>query len=208
MLRVGLTGGIAAGKSTVSGHLADLGARIIDYDAIAHRIMEPGGEAVGPVREAFGPRAIRVDGSVDRPWLARLVFSDDRNRRRLNALTHPLIVELACRQDAAWGHQAEVVVHDIPLLADVRGAIPFTFAHVITVEAPAEVRIARMVNERHMTRDQAVARVESQAVAEDRERLADIVIDSSVPIEQMFERLDTIYEDLRRQAAGESDLAL
>ncbi|BDR52893.1 dephospho-CoA kinase [Bombiscardovia nodaiensis] len=200
MLRVGLTGGIAAGKSTVAQHLAQLGAVLIDYDGIAHELMARGGAAVGPIREAFGPQAVGTDGAVDRAWLAQAVFSDNRLRERINALTHPLIFRQAAQLEQEYCSQPQVVVHDVPLLADVWQTQPFSFAHVLSVEAPEEVRIARMVNVRHMSQAQAVARVRSQATQAQRKQIADIIIDSSLPVEQMFEHLDKIYSGLSRQA--------
>ncbi|AKV55154.1 dephospho-CoA kinase [Bifidobacterium actinocoloniiforme DSM 22766] len=205
MLRVGLTGGIAAGKSTVSRRLGELGAWVIDYDRIAHRIMEAGGAAVEPIRKAFGGRAIGSDGSVDRAWLADRVFASGDLLARLDALTHPLIRQQAMHEEEPWRGSDRVVVHDIPLLTEIIGSIPLTFDRIITVEAPEQVRVARMVNERHMSRSQAIARVNAQASEADRRGLADTVIDSSLAIEQMFEQVDTIYEELSHQAQTQGE---
>lgn len=203
MLRVGLTGGIAAGKSTVAARLVADGARLIDYDLLAHQVLASGGQAVEAVVGRFGRQVLAADGSVDRPLLAALVFGGartDRARADLDAIVHPAVYRQAARLEEEWADRPLVVVHDVPLLAQVGGHIPFSFDRVLDVEAPADVRIARMVNARHMTRDQAVGRIRSQASEEDRRRLADIVIDGSLPIEQMFDSVDRIYRDLASEA--------
>ncbi|BDR54476.1 dephospho-CoA kinase [Bombiscardovia apis] len=200
MLRVGLTGGIAAGKSTVARRFVEAGACLIDYDRIAHEITEPGGLAIEPIYAAFGKQAIESNGALNRIWLASQVFSSPAQLKRLNTIEHPLIYQEAARLEEPWMDTASVVVHDVPLLASVYQTIPFSFDFIITVEAPETTRIARMVNERHMTQAQAVARVANQASQADRERLADIVIDASQPIEQMFDCVDRIYVQLQQQA--------
>ncbi|OZG50008.1 dephospho-CoA kinase [Bombiscardovia coagulans] len=200
MLRVGLTGGIAAGKTTVARHLATLGAQIIDYDQIAHQLMSPTGVAVTQIQNAFGPHATDSTGGINRKWLSEEVFTDTSQRLKLNTIMHPLVYQVAAQMDESWTHSNKVVVHDIPLLADVYDTIPFHFAHILTVEAPTDIRISRMVNERHITRKQAVDRIASQAPRVRRECLSDVLIDSSVSIEQMFDNVDMIYNSLSQEA--------
>lgn len=203
MIRVGLTGGIAAGKSTVSARLAKDGAKVIDYDRLAHQVLDPGGPAVAPVLERFGREYADARGGVNRTALASLVFGGggaDQARHDLDAIVHPLVYALADQAERPWRNRPLVVVHDVPLLAEVHDTIPFTFDHVIAVETPDDLRIARMVNQRHMTRSQAVDRMDSQTSQTARHRLADLVVDGSESIEHMFESVDRIYERLRSEA--------
>ena len=194
-MRIGLTGGIAAGKSTVASRLRDLGAFVIDYDELSREVVAPGSPGLQRIEATFGPETIdRKSGGLNRAWLANTVFAQggEVERQRLNAIIHPLV--FAHAQAIESGIQdSRIVVHDVPLLADVLDSIPVKFAHIITVEAPEEERIARMVNERHMTRAQAVARIASQSTRQHREAIADVVIDASQPIEHMFECVDRLY---------------
>ncbi|RSX53986.1 dephospho-CoA kinase [Bifidobacterium goeldii] len=204
--RIGLTGGIAAGKSTVSAHLRDLGATVIDYDALARLIVAPGSEGLARIVDEFGPAALSANGSLNRAWMAEHVFgrnADVGARERLDAIEHPLIYAQArrlerevcqsCVSDDMTCKTTHVIVHDVPLLAEVFDSIPFHFNHVVTVEAPIAVRIARMMGERGMTREQALDRIRHQVDDATRRAIADIVIDSTQPIEQMFEVVDRLY---------------
>lgn len=201
-MRVGLSGGIASGKSTVSSRLAHNGAKIIDYDLLSHQVLEAGGSGVQPVLDRFGQDCADKSGGVDRSILASRVFGSEGSaqaRLDLDSIIHPLVFSLAAQTESPWLHLPLIVVHDIPLLAEVYETIPFTFEHVIVVEAPDETRIARMVKQRHMTHKQAVDRMSSQVPEKDRLRLADIRIDGSQPIEQMFDSVDRIYADFMSQ---------
>ena len=198
MIRLGLTGGIAAGKSTVAAHLAGLGALHIDYDALARAVVAPGGAALPEIARAFGPGAIGPDGTMDRAWVAAHVFGPDAApgaRERLDAIEHPLIYAEAARVERAHP-EARIIVHDVPLLAEVIDEIPFRFDHVITVEAPVETRIERMIATRGMTRVEAEARIRSQPSRERREAIADIVIDSTLPVDAMMAEVDRFYRSL------------
>ena len=205
MIRVGLTGGIAAGKSTVAARLAQDGAKVIDYDRLSHEVIAPGGPGVGPVLERFGSDCGDGRGGVDRSALAARVFGGpaaDRDREDLDNIIHPLVYELAAKAEQPWLEGSGVVVHEVPLLTEVGSAIPFRFDRVLLVEAPSQVRIARMVNQRHMTPSQAVERIGSQASSSSRRAQADLLVDGSQPIEQMFESVDRIYEELKSLAQG------
>ncbi|KAB7790070.1 dephospho-CoA kinase [Bifidobacterium leontopitheci] len=203
MIRVGLTGGIAAGKSTVAAHMRQLGAVLIDYDAIARAITRPGGAALPAIEEAFGPDSLLPDGSLNRSWMADHVFGSHAEpgaRERLDDIEHPLVYAEAERQDRqayathrAAADDAVVVIHDVPLLAEVIDTIPFRFDHIVTVEAPESVRIARMMDERGMSLEQAQGRIRHQPRAAARRAIADIVIDSTQSIEQMFDAVDRLY---------------
>lgn len=209
VIRVGLTGGIAAGKSTAAKRLRQLGALHIDYDAIAHAVVRPGGAALPRIVDEFGSEALSPDGSLDRAWLAERVFgaaAAPGARERLDAIEHPLIYAEAKRIEEAHP-RAVLVVHDVPLLAEVlaNGDIPFAFDHIITVEAPVGERIRRMMDERGMTRGQAEDRIRHQSTRAEREAIADVVIDTTRPIEQTYECLDRLvgrWLDERRSRAA------
>ncbi len=199
MLRIGLTGGIAAGKSTIAQHLQAQGVLVIDYDELARRIVQPGTEGMRLIRQEFGEHAVNSDGGLNRAWMADHVFgvnAEPGARERLDAIEHPLIYQEAMRIENELA-EADVIVHDIPLLAEVITGIPFHFDQIVTVEAPCEVRIERMITTRSMTREQAEARVHSQSTRTEREAIADVVIDATRPIEQMFDSVDRLIEQWR-----------
>ena len=209
MMRIGLTGGIAAGKSTVAAQLKQLGALHIDYDALAHQIVEPGGVALPQIVAEFGPDALLADGTMNRPWIADHVFGANAApgaRERLDAIEHPLIYAEAARLEhehpliyaeaARLEHEhpeAAIIIHDIPLLAEVIDDIPFAFDHIVTVEAPVCMRLDRMVEERGMSLEQAEARIRHQSSEEERRAIADIVIDSTHPLPEMLAQVGEIY---------------
>jgi len=188
MLRIGLTGGIAAGKSTVSARLRELGAALIDYDVLARQVVEPGGVGLRRIVDCFGADALTEQGELD--------HAAERARKRLDDIEHPLIYDAAGKIEGAIAADdpRSVVVHDIPLLAEVIDGIPFRFDHVVTVEAPEQLRVDRMVSTRGMTRKDALARIRHQSSVERRRAIADAVIDSARPMECMLESVDMLYE--------------
>lgn len=195
-MRIGLTGGIAAGKSTVAARLAHLGAYVINYDAIARTVVAPGGEALSNIVAEFGSGALNPDGTLNRAWLAEHVFgrqAEPGARERLDAIEHPLIYREAARLENAHP-EARVVVHDIPLLAEVIDEIPFAFSHIVTVEASEAERIERMVNTRDMSRQQALDRIRHQSTQAQRQTIADTIIDSAQPMVTMLQAVDRLYE--------------
>ena len=181
MLRVGLTGGIGSGKSTVSALLRDHGAVVIDYDRLAREIVEPGAPALSAIAERFGPEVIAADGTLNRPALGAIVFADDQARRDLEAITHPAIRELAQRREQDAGSSSPggrpVVVHDNPLLVEM-GAHEHCDV-VLVVDVPEGVQVQRLVDVRGMTEAEARARMAAQASRNDRAAVADHVIDNS-----------------------------
>jgi dephospho-CoA kinase len=203
-MRVALTGGIAAGKSTVSRRLADLGAEIIDYDQLSREVVQPGSAALQRVVAQFGPQALDQRGGLDRTWMANEVFAQggDGARRRLESIIHPLVFDEAAKLDNHALHALQgqdkprLVIHEIPLLAEVWEEIPFAFKHVISVEAPVDQRVGRMLGTRHMSQHEAENRVKSQSTRYERQQIADIIIDSSPGFEQMFDAVDRVYECL------------
>lgn len=191
MLRVGLTGGIGSGKSTVAGRLAEHGAIVIDSDVLAREVVEPGSPGFTGVVEAFGDRVVGPDGSLDRGALAKLVFGDAEARSRLNAIVHPLVGARAAELVAAAPPEA-VLVHDIPLL--VENGLGPGFHLVIVVDTPVDVRVERLV-ERGLTEDDARARIAAQATDEQRRAAADVWLDNSGWPEEVQAAVDALWAE-------------
>ena len=197
---IGLTGGIAAGKSTVSRRWAEHGAVVVDADRLARDAVAPGSPGLAQVAERFGPGVIAADGSLDRPALGAVVFADPVARRDLEAITHPEVWRLAQQAfDAAEAADPDaVVVYDVPLLAEARGSRPLRFDAVIVVDAPAAQRIERLVAHRGMARDEAERRVASQASDAERLALADHVVDATGTLDATIRSADAVWEQLTR----------
>jgi dephospho-CoA kinase len=189
VLRIGLTGGIGSGKSTVSRLLAERGAVIVDADAIAREVVEPGTPGLAAVAEAFGAEILAADGSLDRPALAAAVFADPEQRRKLDGIVHPLVRARAL-ECAAAAPQDAVLVNDVPLLAETGQASSYDL--VIVVEADAETRVSRLV-QRGLTAEDARARIAVQATDEQRRAIADVVLDNSGTPEQLAEQVDRLW---------------
>lgn len=181
-LHIGLTGGIASGKSTVAAELADLGAVVVDSDALARAVVAPGSEGLGLVREAFGPGAIAADGTMDRAAVAAIVFNDADARERLNGIIHPLVRAEGRRLVREAGPDA-VVVQDVPLLVETGQAGAYDL--VLVVQADTDERVARMVRDRGMTEEAARARIATQATDEQRRAAADVVIVNDAGLEDL-----------------------
>ncbi|MFC8181060.1 dephospho-CoA kinase [Rhodococcus sp. NPDC057297] len=176
MLRLGLTGGIGAGKSTVSKRLAELGGVLVDADVIAREVVEPGTVGLQKLVEAFGDDILTADGSLDRPALAAKAFGDDASRATLNSIVHPLVGKRTAELIEGAADDA-VVIQDIPLL--VEGKMGALFQLVAVVFADAEERVERLVGQRNMPETDARARIAAQATDEQRRAAADIWIDNS-----------------------------
>ena len=192
-MRVGLTGGIASGKSTVSAILDELGAVIIDADVLAREVVAKGTPGLEKVVAEFGPELLTPDGDLDRPAMGRLVFADEEKRRALEAIVHPLVFERIVELEAA-ATEDDVVVHDIPLLAESGRAD--TFDAVIVVDADPEVQVDRMVRERGWTREEAEARMLAQASREERLAVATHVIENDGTLDQLRARVEEVYRRL------------
>ncbi|WP_346623202.1 dephospho-CoA kinase [Blastococcus montanus] len=189
MLRIGLTGGIGSGKSTVSKLLAERGAIIVDADRIAREVLEPGTPGLAGVVDAFGSGVLAGDGSLDRAALAAIVFADEGARRRLDALVHPLVRQRSGELIAVAPADA-VVVNDVPLLVETGQAGSYDL--VVVVEADPEVRVARLV-ERGLTEADARARIAAQATDEQRRAAADVLLDNSGTLEELAEQVDRFW---------------
>lgn len=188
--RVGLTGGIASGKSTVSARLAALGATIIDYDRLAREVVEPGSPALDLIAQRFGAGVISPEGTLDRPALGALVFADPAALKDLEAITHPAIRDLAARREQEAGPDG-IVVHDNPLLVEMGAAAACDV--VIVVDAPEELQVARMVEDRGMSEADARARIAAQASREQRNAAADVLIENTGTREQLSARVDEVW---------------
>ncbi|MFB9376370.1 dephospho-CoA kinase [Kineococcus gynurae] len=172
MLRIGLTGGIGAGKSTVARLLVERGAVLVDADVLAREVVEPGTSGLAEIVAAFGPE-VAPGGRLDRPALGRRVFGDPEARARLNAIVHPRVA--ARRDEIVAGLPADaIVVEDIPLLVETGQA--GRFAVVVVVEAPVEERVRRLVEGRGMTEEEARSRIAAQAEDAERRAAADVVL--------------------------------
>ncbi|WP_051054525.1 dephospho-CoA kinase [Frankia sp. QA3] len=198
MLTVGLTGGIGSGKSAVSARLAARGALLIDADQIAREVVAPGTPGLAAVLAEFGAELAAPDGSLDRPALGRIVFADAAARGRLEAIVHPLIRAETGRRIAQLSPDG-IVLHDVPLLVEVHSEGNYDL--VLVVEAPRELRLVRLEG-RGLPRDQALARMATQATDGQRRAVADIVIDNGGSLDALDARLDEVWRELlaRRDA--------
>jgi dephospho-CoA kinase len=194
MKRVGLTGGVASGKSTVSAILDELGAVIIDADALAREVVAAGTDGLREVVEAFGRDVLTEDGELDRPAMGTIVFADPEKRRVLEGIIHPRVRERGAEIEASAGSD-DVVVHDIPLLAETGQAEGFDA--VIVVDVPTEMQVERMVELRGMTREDAEARVAAQAARQERLKIATHVVDNTGTVEDLRRRVTEVYRELR-----------
>lgn len=175
MLRIGLTGGIGSGKSTVSALLAARGAVVIDADRLAREVVEPGTPGLAAVVEAFGESVLQDDGTLDRPALAAIVFADPEARRRLDGIVHPLVRSRSAELAAAAPEDA-VVVHDVPLLVETGRTAGYDL--VLVVQADPQARVQRLAH-RGLSEAEARARMAAQADDEQRRAVADVVLDNS-----------------------------
>ncbi|MGW7609757.1 dephospho-CoA kinase [Streptomyces sp. NPDC054766] len=197
MLKVGLTGGIGAGKSEVSRLLVEHGAVLIDADRIAREVVAPGTPGLAAVVDAFGEDVLAADGSLDRPKLGSIVFADPQKLAVLNSIVHPLVgTRSRALEDAA--PKDAVVVHDVPLLAE--NGLAALYDLVIVVDARPETQLDRLVRLRGMTEEDARARMTAQAPRDKRLVIADIVIDNDVPLEELERRVRDVWADLVRRA--------
>ncbi|MEV5487266.1 dephospho-CoA kinase [Streptomyces bobili] len=197
MLKVGLTGGIGAGKSEVSRLLVACGAVLIDADRIAREAVAPGTPGLAAVVETFGEGVLAEDGSLDRPKLGSIVFADPDRLAALNAIVHPLVGSRSRELESAAPEDA-VVVHDVPLLTE-NGLAPL-YDVVVVVDADPATQLDRLVRLRGMTEDDARARMAAQATREQRRQIADIVVDNDVPLPDLERRVKDVWADLVRRA--------
>ncbi|MBA2418938.1 MAG: dephospho-CoA kinase [Nocardioidaceae bacterium] len=197
MLRVGLTGGIGSGKSTVSVLLAERGAVVIDADQLAREVVAPGTPGLAAIVETFGSEVVATDGALDRQALGAMVFGDDTARRTLEEIIHPRVRARAGALEARAAPGA-IVVHDIPLLVETGQHV--TFDVVVVVDVPVRTQIDRLVSQRGMSSDEAETRIAAQATREQRTGAADLVVDNAGPRTELAERVDELWAELRARA--------
>ncbi|KUM32390.1 dephospho-CoA kinase [Arthrobacter sp. EpRS66] len=196
---MGLTGGVASGKSAVAAKFAELGAVVIDADALARDVVAPGTPGLAAIKDSFGAGILLPDGSLDRKALGAIVFSDEPQRLKLNAIVHPLVRQ-AARELREKAPAEALVVEDIPLLVESGQAEDFDA--VIVVQAPHEERIRRMVEDRGWSVEDARSRMAAQATDEQRAAVANHVLENSGTLEDLQGRVAALYQQLTK-AAGE-----
>jgi len=205
MLEIGLTGGIGSGKTRVADMFAARGAALIDTDLLAHEITAPGGAAIAPLVEAFGPRCLRPDGAMDRDAMRALVFSDPSAKARLEGITHPLIRQLTEARAAAIraAGQHPYLIYVVPLLVE-SGTWRTRVGRVLVVDCQEATQVARVMARNGFTRDQVLSIMAKQATRAARLAVADDVIDNDGPPEALapqVEGLDALYRRLSAAAA-------
>lgn len=197
MFLVGLTGGIAAGKSTVSTLWESLGAEVVDADVLAREVVLPGSEGLARLVELLGDSILNPDGTLNRERLAELIFADASMRMRVENVLHPLIKKLAL--NAVADSQADVLVYVIPLLVESNSDLPFDF--VVTVEAPESDQVARLVSNRGMTEAQARNRISSQANPAERANRSDVILSSNQSRELLLKDATQLWSRIEKLAA-------
>ncbi|WP_024803898.1 dephospho-CoA kinase [Nocardia sp. BMG51109] len=191
MLRIGLTGGMGAGKSTAARLLTERGAVLIDSDVIAREVVAPGTEGLAALVEAFGPDILAADGNLDRPALAAKAFADDEARATLNGITHPLVGRRTAELLSAAPADA-IVVQDVPLL--VENGLGAMMNLVVVVTADTETRVHRLEEFRGISRPDALARIATQATDEQRRAAADVLLDNNAGPEELARQIDALWE--------------
>jgi len=196
VITVGLTGGIGSGKSAVSRLLAELGAVVIDADLVAREVVEPGTPALAEIVEAFGPKVLRPDGTLDRSALGARVFAAADDLARLNAIVHPRVGERTSALLAeAEASGAEVVVHDVPLL--VENGLHKMYDVVVVVAADPATQLDRLVRLRGMTKEEAEQRIAAQAPLADKLAVATHVVHNDGPFEELAPQVERLCTALR-----------
>lgn len=190
MLRIGLTGGIGAGKSTVSATFSECGGIVVDGDVISREVVQPGTEGLAKLVDAFGAHILQPDGALDRPALAAIAFSDEDKRQTLNGIVHPLVAHRRSELIAAAGEDA-VIVEDIPLLVESQMAPMFPL--VVIVHADPQVRVRRLIEYRGFTEADARARIAAQATEEQRRQVADVWLDNAGTEGELVEKARELW---------------
>jgi len=201
MYLIGLTGGIASGKSLVSTRLAELGATIVDADVLAREVVEPGTDGLAQIARHFGPEVLLADGTLNRQALGAIIFADPEQREKLNSITHPAVWRRA-RELFDQAAADEVVVYDVPLLVEGAKGRQLDFDLIAVVDASAETRLQRLVQLRGMTREEAGHRLNSQASDAERLAVADVVIDNNGTVEATLEQVDALWAKAQRAVGG------
>jgi dephospho-CoA kinase len=196
MYLVGLTGGIASGKSTVASAWAELGGIEIDADQLAREVVQPGTPGLAAVQQTFGDSVIS-SGALDRTALGQIVFSNTDKRKQLEAIVHPLVKQLAAKRIAELPNDS-IVIYNVPLL--VEAAVDMAFNKVVTVEAPAEKQIERLVSIRKMDRAEAERRVAAQASPVERANAADVILNSNQDLHLLLKDARKLWQQIEHEA--------
>ncbi len=199
MYLVGLTGGIAAGKTSVAKRWVELGGLEIDADVLARRALDPGTPGLAKVLEQFGSDLLLADGNLDRQKLAEVVFNAPEKRKKLEEIVHPIVRELAA-QALADAPEGSILIYTVPLLVEASVDLPFDF--VVTVEAPVDKQVERMVKTRGMTAQQASARIAAQASAAERANRADVILNSNQSLGRLLDDAEALWNEIERKAAA------
>jgi dephospho-CoA kinase len=200
MFLVGLTGGIAAGKSSVADTWELLGATIIDADDLAREVVEPGSLGLEQVTETFGSAVLSVDGTLNRKDLAEIIFTDPSKRNILEGVLHPLIRELAL--DKLESAKTDIVAYVIPLLVETKRDLPFDY--IVTVEAPETDQVMRMVENRSMSEEQALSRIRAQAKPAERAQIADRILSSNQSLKLLLKDATRLFAEIEKLALAKS----
>ena len=199
MYLVGLTGGIAAGKTSVAKRWVELGGYEIDADLLARRALEEGSPGLAKVVAAFGSQILSIDGELDRQKLAQVVFNSPDKRNELEAIVHPIVRRLAS-EALADVPEGQIAIYTVPLLVEASVDLPFDF--VVTVEAPSDKQIERMVKNRGMTSQEAGARIAAQASSAERANRADVILSSNQSLGRLLDDAEVLWHDIERRAGA------
>jgi dephospho-CoA kinase len=202
VFRVGLTGGIGAGKSEVSSRLAEHGVIVIDADTVAREVVAPGTPGLAEVTAVFGPGVLSQDGSLDRTRLGEIVFADAGLRAQLNAIIHPLVAARMRELEQQAGPGA-LIVHDVPLIAE--NGLAGNYDIVVVVDVPPRIQLDRLIRQRGLTREQASARIAAQASREQRLAVAGIVVDNSGSLAELDRQVGELWAELRRKVNARAE---
>jgi dephospho-CoA kinase len=196
---VGLTGGIAAGKTSVAKRWVELGGHEIDADVLARRALEAGSPGLSQVVEAFGASVLDDTGELNRQNLAEVVFNSPEKRKDLEAIVHPIVRRLAT-QALATIPEGSIAIYTVPLLVEASVDLPFDF--VVTVEAPVDKQLERMIKNRGMTAQEANARIAAQASAAERANRADVILSSNQSLGRLLDDAEALWQEIERRAAA------
>lgn len=199
MYLVGLTGGIAAGKTSVAKRWVELGGLEIDADVLARKALDAGTPGLAKVLEQFGSDLLLADGNLDRQKLGEVVFNAPEKRKKLEEIVHPIVRELAA-QALADAPAGSILIYTVPLLVEASVDLPFDF--VVTVEAPVDKQVERMVKTRGMTAQQASARIAAQASAAERANRADVILNSNQSLGRLLDDAEALWNEIERKAAA------
>lgn len=202
MFLIGLTGGIASGKSTVAKRLVEHGAVEIDADQIAREVVAPGTAGLSAIVETFGSDLLQEDGSLNRSKLGSLVFSDELKRLALNAIVHPLVKERT-REILAALPEDSIAIYNVPLLVEAN--VDHDFDLIVTVEAPEDEQVKRMIKHRGLTEAEARARIAAQAKPVERAAISDVILNSNQDINLLLRDADEMWRDIEHKAAEKAN---